>query len=82
MFYTYILYSEILNKFYKGHTINIKNRLKQHNTGKVLSTLKGIPWRLVLTIEKPTRSDAIILENKLKNLNRERLLLFIEKYKK
>jgi len=81
MFYTYILYSKTLDKYYKGHTINIENRLKQHNTGKVLSTLKGIPWLLVLTIEKPTRSEAIILEQKLKNLNKERLIMFIKKYK-
>ena len=81
MFYTYILYSETLDRYYKGHTNNVSNRLKRHSAGTESFTSTGIPWILVLTIEKPTRQEAAILERKLKNLNNERLLMFIEKYK-
>ncbi|MBP1640789.1 MAG: hypothetical protein H6Q17_2372 [Bacteroidetes bacterium] len=38
------------------------------------------PWILVGYITKETRSEAMALEIKLKNLNRERLISFIQKY--
>ena len=80
MYFTYILYSESINKYYKGHTVNIDARLKRHNKGEANYTSKGIPWKLVLALEKETKSDAMKLERKLKNLNRERLEAFIVKY--
>lgn len=81
MFYTYILYSESADKFYIGQTSNMSERIIFHNKGYQTYTKKYIPWKLVLSIEKETRSEAIILERKLKNLNRERLIAFIDKYK-
>ena len=53
-------------------------RLKRHNAGLVLSTKAFKPWDLILSIEKPTRSEAVVLEKKLKNLNSEDLKKFIE----
>ncbi|MBL0147141.1 MAG: GIY-YIG nuclease family protein [Chitinophagaceae bacterium] len=32
-FFTYIIYSKDLNKYYVGYTENIEVRMKQHNTG-------------------------------------------------
>ncbi len=77
----YINYSEKFDKYYIGQTENFKSRLLLHNSGLVQSTKPYIPWVNVLLIEKSSRSEAIILEKKLKNLNRERLISFIEKYK-
>ena len=81
MYLTYILYSASIDKYYKGHTINVGARLKRHNKGEVNYTSKGIPWELVLALEKETKSDAMKLERKLKNLNRMRLEAFIVKYR-
>ncbi|WP_250432404.1 GIY-YIG nuclease family protein [Hanstruepera flava] len=78
----YVLYSEKLNRYYKGFTKNLNNRIKQHNSGSVNYTSKGIPWILVLSIHKKTKQEAMVLERKLKNLNRIRLMAFIEKYSK
>jgi putative endonuclease len=47
----------------------------------VSSTKPYLPWKNVLLIEKQTRSEAMILEKKLKNLNRARIIAFINKYK-
>ena len=80
MFFTYILYSNLFDKYYIGQTNEVKQRLKRHNSGQVKSTKPYKPWRLILVIEKTSRSDAMILERKLKNLNRKKLLLFIDKY--
>ncbi len=81
MNYVYINYSEKFDKFYIGQTSNFESRLRLHNSGLVASTKPYIPWVNKLIIVKANRADAMILEKKLKNLNRQRLLAFIEKYK-
>ena len=80
MYYIYILYSESFDKYYIGQTSDVSQRLKRHNSDYVNYTKSYVPWILVLYIEKETRSEAMILERKLKNLNRKKLLIFIEKY--
>ena len=80
MYYTYILHSKAFDKYYIGQTNHFKNRIEKHNNGYVSSTKPYIPWTSVLIIEKETRAEAMALEKKLKNLNRSRLELFIEKY--
>lgn len=80
MYYVYVLYYSKYNRFYIGQTADISERLHQHNNQYDHATSPYVPWKLVLKLEKPNRSEAIILEKKLKNLNRERLLAFIEKY--
>ncbi|CAN5613762.1 hypothetical protein BH11BAC1_BH11BAC1_21590 [soil metagenome] len=82
MFHVYILFSFSSNRFYIGQTENIEGRLKRHNSGSEHSTKPFRPWQLVCSIEKNTRSEAIILERKLKNLNTPDLKIFIAKYKK
>jgi putative endonuclease len=54
--------------------------LDYHNSGFVKSTKPFLPWQIVGFIEKPSRSEAVILERKLKNLNTEDLKKFILKY--
>jgi len=41
------LHSDKLDKFYTGHTNNLKLRLERHNDGWSRSTKAGIPWKLV-----------------------------------
>ncbi len=79
-FFVYILYSEKFDKFYIGQTNNYESRLQMHNSGHVKSTSPFIPWIRVCLIQKVSRADAMTLEKKIKNLNRKRLLDFIEKY--
>ncbi|WP_367182411.1 GIY-YIG nuclease family protein, partial [Winogradskyella sp.] len=38
------------------------------------------PWKLLWYTEKPSRSEALSLEKKLKNLSKDRLIDFIKKY--
>ena len=57
-----------------------KSRLVKHNLGYEKYTRKGIPWQFVCSTEKSTRSAAYRLELKLKNLNRNRLILFMLKF--
>ncbi|MBD3636515.1 MAG: GIY-YIG nuclease family protein [Crocinitomicaceae bacterium] len=80
VFYVYILYSEKFDKYYIGQTNHLQARINRHNKGIVTYTKPYIPWVLAWSCEKATRSDAMTLEKKLKNLNRKRLTAFIEKY--
>jgi putative endonuclease len=79
-FFVYILYSEKFDKYYIGQTSSIEERLLLHNSKKVQSTAPYVPWVLVMYITKDTRSESMGLEKKIKNLNRVKLLSFIEKY--
>jgi putative endonuclease len=77
----YILHSASTDSYYKGQTADIQDRLKRHNAGREKATMHGVPWQLVWSTSKDTRAEALMLERKLKNLSRERTIIFIEKYK-
>ena len=80
MYQVYILYSEKHDKYYIGQTQDLGARIERHNRGQVPFTKKYIPWQLLINLEKGSRSEAILLERKLKNLSKIRLEKFIEKY--
>ena len=82
MYFVYILYSPSTDTFYKGQTSHLEQRLVRHNAGYEKFTAKGVPWQLIWSTEKTSRKQAIVLEKKLKNMNREKLLDFIKKYSK
>jgi putative endonuclease len=79
-YHVYILYSNSLDSFYKGQTSDLSTRLNRHNSGLEKSTKAGIPWDLIWSTEKDSRSEAVVLETKLKNLSRKRTIEFILKY--
>ena len=62
----YVLYSPSYKRYYKGHCENIKERIKEHNSGKTKSTKALIPWKLVYQEEFITREDAITREHYFK----------------
>ena len=82
MFYVYILYSEKFDKFYIGQTADFDNRLQRHNKGYEKATSPYIPWEMLLYLEKNSRKEAMELEKKLKNLSKNRIMIFIEKYRR
>jgi putative endonuclease len=65
--YTYILLSEKDNKVYSGCTNDLKNRLKEHNCGKVLSTKNRLPFKLIYFENCLNKSDAYAREKYLKS---------------
>ena len=77
----YILYSESLDRYYKGQTKDLYDRLHRHNHKYEKATQDGVPWILVWCTKKKSRSEAVLLESKLKNLTKVRLRKFIAKYK-
>jgi len=65
--------------FYTGYTLNIKNRLWQHNFGKQgAKSIKGkLPVELVHSEEYKTKSQALKREMEIKSWPRERKLKLV-----
>jgi len=68
MFYTYILYSQIKDRYYIGHTEDISRRIIEHNTKRNLGTND---WVLKYSQSFETRSEAMRRELEIKNKKRK-----------
>ena len=72
MFTVYAIYSKSSEKIYIGQTIDIADRIKQHNSksddhvGKFTAQNKG-PWVAIYKEEFTTRSEALKRERQLKS---------------
>jgi putative endonuclease len=65
-FFTYVLQSKLDRKFYTGFTTDLEKRLNKHNSGKVYSTKRRIPFDLVYFEFCLNIDDAIHREKYLK----------------
>lgn len=79
MYYVYILKSKKTSKLYKGSTSDLKERIENHNKGKVFSTKNGRPWKLIYYEAFISKTDARKEELFLKTgKGRERLKWLFE----
>ncbi len=67
MYYVYILKSKKVNRFYIGHTGNLKRRLEEHNFGKTRSTKAFVPWEIVYIEKFLTKTEAYNRETEIKS---------------
>jgi predicted GIY-YIG superfamily endonuclease len=66
--YVYILRSiSQPNQAYTGQTANLRNRLTEHNAGKVPHTSKFVPWEIRTAVAFRDRERAIAFERYLKS---------------
>ena len=65
-YYTYILYSETLNRYYVGATQDISVRLDEHLWKHKGFTAKAKDWQLRYREEHPTRAEAYSRERQIK----------------
>ena len=81
MFFMYILKSLKDDKLYIGSTSDLKRRIKEHNSGLVLSTKNRIPLKLVYFEGYASEEEAWHREHNLKLRARalRQLLLRIKK---
>jgi putative endonuclease len=66
--YTYILFSEKINKYYVGACINLERRLYEHNIGHSKFTKTGMPWKVMCTEEYESLSKAKEREAEIKHM--------------
>jgi putative endonuclease len=67
MFYVYILQSICFNRYYVGHSADVRKRLNEHNACKVRSIKAFAPWKIVYTEILGTKSDAFKMEMEIKS---------------
>ena len=67
MFYAYILYNKIRNKYYVGSTSNLVERLKKHNTNHSGFTGDTGDWIIVWKQFFENKSDAMKKEKQIKS---------------
>ncbi len=68
-YFVYILFSLKDKGLYVGQTDNVKNRLIEHNTGKVKSTKTRRPLAVLYKKSFSTRAEAMKRERFLKSLS-------------
>lgn len=66
VFYVYVLYSKIHNKFYIGYTGDLKQRIQDHKNNRVNTTARFINIRLVYYEACLSKKDAMKRERQLK----------------
>lgn len=69
MYYVYVLLSEKDHRFYTGYTSNLKERIIDHEAGKVLSTKNRRPLKLIYFEGCINQQDATRREKYLKSGN-------------
>jgi putative endonuclease len=74
MYYTYILFSEKVNKYYVGYTSDLNNRLDEHGKDKSKFTGHSSDWKLIKYFEFETKSEALKLEIQIKKRGIKRFL--------
>lgn len=74
MFFVYVLWSDSIQRYYVGSTVDVSNRLREHNAGESASTQRGFPWEIVYVEELPTRGGALRKENQIKSRGIRRYL--------
>ena len=70
MHFVYVIYSLEHNRFYTGETINVANRIIEHNSGYYAgsSTSFATDWELYFMLSVNNRKDALIVEKHLKSM--------------
>ena len=79
MYYTYILYSESIDRYYIGYSADPEKRLEErHNNGLVRSTKRGRPCKLIAKKAFETRKDAMDEELRLKRAKNRKYINWLE----
>lgn len=80
-YYVYILHNPPKNFIYIGYSENLKQRISEHNEGKVKSTKAYLPLNLIFYEAYPTKNDAKRREKYLKsNKGRTTLMTMLKDY--
>ena len=74
MAYLYILKSLKNNRYYIGATVNLEERLKEHNNGKSKYTSRSKPYELVFSQEYLSYKQAKEIEFKLKRFKSRKII--------
>jgi len=66
MWYFYIIYSQSRDHYYVGHSGDVRERLRRHNSNHKGFTGKAGDWELVYTETYTSKKEAYIRERQVK----------------
>ena len=79
-YYAYMIRSKSTGRYYYGHTSDLDERLKSHNSTQNKYTRGKGPWKLAGYVETESKGEAMKLENRLKRMkNPKRALVWLER---
>ena len=80
--YVYILYSDLLNRYYIGESENVVKRLKEHNDGYFKSSYTSTvnDWIVYLSIECSDRIQARKVEKHIKSMKSRKYIQNLKEY--
>lgn len=67
MFYVYVLFNKVTERYYVGYSPDLRKRLQKHLSGQVQSTKSNLNYKLVHYSSFIERSDALDFERYLKS---------------
>ena len=68
MWYTYIIYSYIIDHYYIGYSEDIDKRLAHHLSGTSRFTSRANDWKIVYSEQFATKTEAIKREREIKRM--------------
>jgi putative endonuclease len=74
MYYVYVLFSHKDGRFYIGYTINVDNRVREHQNGEEKATKYRMPLKLIYYEAYTEQKDALGREKFLKSGSGHRYL--------
>ena len=75
MFYTYIIYSEIADKYYVGQTSNVLERIKKHQNKNKGFTNQAKDWKIFYQKPFDSRSQAMAHEKEIKSWKSRKMII-------
>ncbi|MFK8036779.1 MAG: GIY-YIG nuclease family protein [Crocinitomicaceae bacterium] len=75
MYYSYILYSKSLDKYYVGHTQNLNERLNRHNRSGSKYTSRGQPWEIAYHETFDSKELAYERERQIKGWKSKKMII-------
>ena len=77
MYYFYILYSQLFDRYYFGHCEDLAVRLARHTNKGVPSTKPYVPWKMVYTESFLSRAVAAKREKEIKKKKSRKYIEFL-----
>ena len=81
-YFVYIIYSDRINDFYIGQSVDVQERVKQHNSGFYhgASTKKADDWDLFWSLECESKKQAILIESHIKRMRNRNYYTNLKNY--
>ncbi|MBO7143723.1 MAG: GIY-YIG nuclease family protein [Salinivirgaceae bacterium] len=81
-YFVYIIYSQTIDKYYIGETVDLDNRFEEHISHKFSGsfTTRSVDWEIFLVLECQSRTQARLVESHIKKMKSKTYIQNLKKY--